>query len=347
MSDSNSVASSSLARLPSEPSSSGSSASESSSPDSSSLVLPPLVAILGPTAVGKTGLSTLLCQRFGAEVINADSRQVYRAMSIGTAKPTTRELASAPHHLIDIRNPNESLSLSEFQHLAFETIDELHRRQTLPLLIGGSALYIRSVVEGLKIPEVPPNPELRAELEAVADADGWEPLFHRLQSLDPATAAKIDRRNIRRVIRALEIVITTGQPKVVLEGKEPPPYRILLIGLDRPREELYERIDRRVDQMMADGLIDETQALLDAGYDVKLPAMSSLGYHEIIAYLQGELSLEQAVERIKTETHRFVRHQYTWFRRMENIQWFDMSEEPQEQIAQMIEEFLAPASVDV
>lgn len=301
---------------------------------------PPLVTLLGPTAVGKTQLSTVLCQRYDGEVINADSRQIYRTMDIGTAKPTHAELSLAPHHLVDIRNPDESLSLSEFQQLAFETIDLLHARGRLPLLIGGSALYIRSVVEGLKIPEVPPNPELRAELESIAEGEGWEPLFDKLQALDPATAAKIDRRNVRRVIRALEIVITTGKSKVSLEGKEPPPYRMLLIGLDRPREELYSRIDQRVDAMLAAGLIEETQALLDAGYDIRLPAMSSLGYHEIIAYLQRELSLDEAVMQIKTETHRFVRHQYTWFRRIADIHWFNMNDEPCDEICQLIDAFL-------
>lgn len=301
---------------------------------------PPLIVLLGPTAVGKTALSAALCNRYGGHVVNADSRQIYRQMDIGTAKPTPDEITHAPHHLIDIRNPDESLSLSEYQTLAYQTINDLHAKQIQPLLIGGSALYIRSVVEGLRIPEVPPNPELRAELEALGANGGWQALFAKLEDLDPATAQQIDRRNMRRVIRALEIVMMTGQSKVELEGKEQPPYRILQIGLDRPRENLYQRIDQRVDLMIERGLIDETKALLATGYDIRLPAMTSLGYREIIAYINGTLTLDDAIAQIKTETHRFVRHQYTWFRRMANIDWFDMTTNPTEGILTHIEEFL-------
>ncbi|MEM7127864.1 MAG: tRNA (adenosine(37)-N6)-dimethylallyltransferase MiaA [Chloroflexota bacterium] len=299
-----------------------------------------MIVLLGPTAVGKTALSAALCNRYGGHVVNADSRQIYRQMDIGTAKPTPDEITHAPHHLIDIRNPDESLSLSEYQTLAYQTINDLHAKQIQPLLIGGSALYIRSVVEGLRIPEVPPNPELRAELEALGANGGWQALFAKLEDLDPATAQQIDRRNMRRVIRALEIVMMTGQSKVELEGKEQPPYRILQIGLDRPRENLYQRIDQRVDLMIERGLIDETKALLATGYDIRLPAMTSLGYREIIAYINGTLTLDDAIAQIKTETHRFVRHQYTWFRRMANIDWFDMTTNPTEGILTHIEEFL-------
>lgn len=302
----------------------------------------PLVALLGPTAVGKTALSLELAQRFDGEIVSADSRQIYRMMDIGTAKPTAAELALVPHHLIDITTPDVTLTVAEYQALAYAAIDGIHERGRVPFLVGGSSLYVRAVVEGLRIPEVPPNPELRAELEAVLAAEGREALYQRLLELDPATAAVIDPLNPRRLLRALEIVMTTGRSKTELEGAEPPPYAILQIGLTRPRDELYERIDRRVVAMVEEGLVEETKALLAAGYAPGLPAMTSLGYREIAAYLRGEMTLEAAIERIQIETHRFVRHQMTWFRKMPNVEWFNLSEPGSEAaIIQRIARFLA------
>lgn len=287
---------------------------------------PPLIVLLGPTAVGKTELSLRLCEAFNGEVVGADSRQIYRFMDIGTAKPSLAERQRVRHHLIDIRDPDQTLTLAEYQQLAYQTIDAIHQRGRIPFLVGGTALYIRAVVQGLRIPEVPPDPSLRAELEAELAQTGVGALFQRLQTLDPATAAVIDAQNPRRVLRALEIVLLTGKSKVELEGAFPPAYRIVQIGLDRPRDELYHRIDQRVDAMIADGLVAETQRLLAAGYQPPLPSISSLGYREIIAYLAGEITLATAVERIKHETHRFVRHQYTSFRKMSDIHWFDLSQ---------------------
>lgn len=284
----------------------------------------PLVALLGPTAVGKTALSLELAQRFEGEIVSADSRLIYRSMDIGTAKPTMAERAVVPHHLIDVCDPDVPLTLAEYQQRAYATIDEIHAREHLPCLVGGSSLYVRAVVEGLRIPEVPPNPELRAKLEAQLAAEGRESLFERLQTLDPATAAVIDGQNPRRVLRALEIVITTGRSKTELEGADPPPYTILQIGLMRPREELYARIDARVVAMVEAGLVAETEGLLAAGYAPTLPSMTSLGYREISAYLRGELTLDAAIEKIQTETHRFVRHQMTWFRKMPDVIWYDL-----------------------
>ena len=283
-----------------------------------------LVVLVGPTAVGKTELSLRLCERFGGEVVSADSRQIYRGMDIGTAKATPAEQARVSHHLLDLRTPDKVLTVAEYQQLAYATIDDIHRRGRVPFLVGGSALYVRAVVAGLRIPEVPPDPQLRAELEAELARDGLAPLAARLQQVDPATAAVIDLRNPRRVLRALEIVLVTGQPKVMLEGAAPPPYRILQLALTRERGALHRRIDARVEQMVAEGLVEETRRLLAAGYAPTLPAMTSLGYREIIAYLAGTMALDQAVERIQIETHRFVRHQMTWFRKLPGLQWFDM-----------------------
>ena len=301
---------------------------------------PPLIVLLGPTAVGKTALSIELCRRFDGEVVSADSRQIYRGMDIGTAKPSPEEQDAVPHHLLDVRQPDEILSVAEYQTLAYTAIDDIHRCGKVPFLVGGTALYLNAVVRGMKIPDVPPNPSLRAELEEVAAREGHEALFARLAALDPATAAQIDGRNVRRVVRALEIILETGTPKSELEGEDPPPYRILQIGLDLPRPLLYARIDARVEQMVANGLIQETQQLLSMGYPPNLPALTSLGYKEIGAYLRGDMTLPAAVERIQIETHRFVRHQYSWFRRMQAVNWFDVSAPRTEEIATRIADFL-------
>ncbi len=305
---------------------------------------PPLIIILGPTAVGKTALSLELAERFGGEIVSADSRQIYRGMDIGTAKPSPAEQARVPHHLLDVTAPDAVLVLADYQRLAYAAIEDIHRRGRLPFLVGGTALYVRAVAEGLRIPEVPPNPTLRAELEAYAAAHGHEALHRRLAEADPAGAAQIDGRNVRRVVRALEIVLESGHPKSALEGSEPPPYRILRIGLDVEREILHARIVQRVQQMVADGLADETARLLAAGYPPNLPALTSLGYREMGMVLRGELTLDKAIERICIETNRFVRHQSTWFRRMEDVRWFDWLRPDVEAVAQAVAAFVGEDS---
>ncbi len=288
--------------------------------------LPPLVVLLGATAVGKTALSLELAARFDGEIVSADSRQVYRGMDIGTAKPTPAEQARVPHHLIDVVEPDTPFTLAEYQRLAYAAIDAIHARGRLPILVGGSALYVRAVVEGLRIPAVAPDPALRAQLEEELARAGREALAARLQAVDPQGAAATDLRNPRRVLRALEIALLTGRSKLELQGAQPPPYRMLQIGLARPRSELHARIRARVVAMFDAGLVDETARLLAAGYAPTLPAMSSLGYRETAALLAGELDAETALERICAETNRFVRHQLTWFRRMPGVQWFDLSD---------------------
>lgn len=306
---------------------------------------PPLIVLLGPTGVGKTALSLELCERFRGEVVSADSRQIYRGMDIGTAKATAAEVTRVPHHLIDISAPDEPFSLADYQRLAYQTIDAIHARNHVPFLVGGTALYLRAVVEGLRIPEVAPNLPLRQKLEQFLAEKGRDALFQWLQEIDPATAAVIDGKNPRRVLRALEIFLSTGQSKVALEGTNPPPYHILQIGLDRPRDQLYQRTDQRIEQMMTQGLLDEVKQLLAAGYDPALPAMTSLGYRELVDYLAGRLTLEAALEKFCTETHRYVRHQYTWFRKMDNIIWFDMDETAHVEIYQTVALFLDKSSM--
>ncbi len=286
--------------------------------------LPPLLVLLGPTAVGKTSLSLRLAAELDGEIVSADSRLLYKGMDIGTAKPSTAEQTAVPHHLIDVCRPDETLTLAAYQRLAYAAIRRIQANGRLPILVGGTGQYMRAVVEGWGIPEVAPQPALRQALEAL----GGPELARWLRQLDPVAAEKLDPRNVRRVIRALEVTLVKGRPISELQRKSPPPFRICQIGLHREREPLYTRIDRRVDQMMADGLLAELEALRGKGYGRSLPAMSGLGYRQLWAYLDGEMSLDEAVDRIKFETHRFARQQATWFRRDDPaVAWFDMAED--------------------
>jgi tRNA dimethylallyltransferase len=281
---------------------------------------PTLTAIVGPTAVGKTALAVALARRIDGEIISADSRQIYRLMEIGTAKPTAAERAAAPHHLIDICDPDEPFSLADYQELAAEAIAGIAARGRAPLLVGGTGQYLAAVLEGWQVPRVAPHPELRALLEAEAAAGGPEALHARLATVDPRAAAQIDPRNVRRVVRALEVHTVTGRPISEQQRREPPPYAIRTIWLTRPRDELYARADMRVDGMLAAGLIDEVAGLLRRGYGWALPAMSSLGYIQLRPYLEGAASLAECVARLKFDTHGFIRRQGAWFKRLPGLE---------------------------
>ena len=283
-----------------------------------------LVAIVGPTAIGKSKLALELAQNLAGEIVSADSRQVYRYLDIGTAKPNKEELALVPHYLIDVINPEENFSLAQYQKLAYQTIEDIQRRDKLPLLVGGSGLYIWSVLEGWVIPKVPPDLKFRQKLERKVSETGKDGLYEELLAVDPAAAQKIGRHNVRRLIRALEVERTTGIPFSQLQTKKAPPYSVLIIGLTAARVGLYRRIDLRIDEMIRLGLVEDVKKLLDMGYDLSLPAMSGIGYRQIGLYLKGELPLSVAIQKIKYETHRFVRHQYAWFRLQDKrIKWFD------------------------
>ncbi len=280
----------------------------------------PLLVLVGPTAAGKTALSLALARQFDGEIVSADSRLFYRGLDVGTAKPTPEERAAAPHHLIDLCAPDETLSLGQYQRLAYATIDAIQQCGLLPILVGGTGQYVWAVVEGWGIPAVAPRPALRAALEQLSGDEA----VHWLAALDPVAAGRIDPRNLRRVVRALEVTLTTGIPISELQRKTPPPYDTFILGLSRDRATLYERIDARVDGMMAAGLLDEVRGLRDAGYGLDLPSMSGLGYRQLLSYFEGEMSLEEAVTRIKFETHRFARQQATWFRGDDpRITWLD------------------------
>ncbi len=285
-----------------------------------------VLALVGPTAVGKTALAIALAQQLGGEIVNADSRQVYRHMNIGTAKPTRGEQAAAPHHLYNIVAPDEPFSLAVYQELAAGEIAEIGARGGVPLLVGGTGQYAAAVLEGWTVPRVPPHPELRARLEAEATHHGTAALFARLEAVDPPAAATIQPNNLRRIIRALEVYEATGVPISAQQGKTPPPYRITTLWLTLDRTALYERIDRRVDAMMHAGLLAEVQDLIERGYGWELPAMSSLGYKEFRPYLDGTATEAECVERLKFNTHAFVRKQDMWFRRLPNVVQIDAAD---------------------
>ena len=299
-----------------------------------------LVAIVGPTAIGKSSLALELGRTFGGEIINADSRQVYRYMDIGTAKPTLEERAVVPHHLIDVVNPDQDFNLALYQSKVRKIIDDIQRRRKPALLVGGSGLYVWAILEGWRIPAVPPDHVMRQELEARAQSEGVEALYEELKQLDPDAAERIDPRNVRRLIRAIE-VSRQGKPFSRLQEKEPF-VNSLVIGLTTDRTDLYQRIDARVDSMMEKGLLTEVEGLITKGYGFDLPSMSGLGYKQIGMFLQGEIDLPTAIQQIKGNTHRFARHQYNWFRLQdERIHWFDIRKEIKQAVQDLIERFSA------
>ena len=284
-----------------------------------------LFCIVGPTGAGKTALAIELAERLNGEIVSADSRQIYRGMDIGTGKPTSDQLARIPHHLIDRVDPDQSYTLAEYQVDAYAAIDDIFSRGKQPLLVGGTGLYVRAVTEGLQIPAVPPNAELRAQLEERASLEGGDKLYEELKQIDPEAAAKIDPRNVRRTIRALEVFMSTGQMFSAAGRAVPPPFAVSRIGLTLARDKLYRRVDARVDEMIARGWLDEVRVLV-AQYDWGMPALSSLGYPQMSAVLRGDMTLADAARDIKHHTHRFIRHQYAWFRPTDpRIEWFDVA----------------------
>lgn len=300
-----------------------------------------LVGIVGPTAVGKSQFGIQLAQAFGGEIVNADSRQVYRYMDIGTGKPTLQERAVVPHHVFDVVSPNENFSLAQYQQLAVRAIEDIQQRGKLPIVVGGSGQYVWSVLEGWGVPQVAPNPDFRREMQERADTGEGERLHEELRQVDPEAAERIDPRNVRRTIRALEVFSETETPISQLQRKEAPPSEIFVIGLTADREELYRRIDLRVDWMIEQGFVEEVKRLLSRGLDFDLPAMSSIGYRQIGHFLRDELTLPGAIQQIKFETHRFARQQYTWFREEDTrIHWFDIQRSPSSELMGPLKKFL-------
>jgi tRNA dimethylallyltransferase len=292
--------------------------------DSSPLGIP-LVVILGPTAVGKTEVSIQLAERLGGEIVSADSRLFYRGMDIGTAKPTLAERARVPHHLVDIANPDEPITLAEFRQVADEAITSIFRRGRLPFLVGGTGLYIWALLEGWHPPEQPPDRALREILERWGHEIGPRELHRHLRVVDPEAARRIEPNNLRRTVRALEVIFLTGLRFSSLRGRNHPPYQVLICGLTRPRQELYLRIDQRIQLMLANGWMEEVRRLVDAGFSPELPGLSAIGYRQMMQVVMGELTLEEAVLQVQRLTRNFVRRQSNWFKLNDpRIHWFQI-----------------------
>ena len=290
-------------------------------------VVIPVVVLLGPTAVGKTEIAILLAERLEGEIVSADSRMFYRGMDIGTAKPTLKERQRVPHHLIDVAEPDLPWNLATFQERARQALFNIRTRGRLPFLVGGTGQYLRAVIQNWQLPKVEPDQRLRNALEAWAEEIGQQGLHDRLAALDPQAASAIDPRNLRRTVRALEVIFCTGRPFSEQRLQSISAYQVCLIGLTRPRPELYDRIDRRIETMLESGLVAEVQGLLERGLSPELPVFSAIGYREIIAFLQGKMNLEQAEIEIKRSTRILVRRQANWFKAQDpSIRWFDLSE---------------------
>lgn len=296
--------------------------------------------------MGKSALALDLAERMPAEIVSADSRQIYRYMDIGTAKPTAEERNRVGHHLLDIVDPDQTLTLAQYQSLAYAAIEDIHKRGRVPLFVGGSGLYVRAVLEGLRIPRVKPNSSLREQLYREAETKGGEALHSRLRELDPHAADRIDPRNLRRVVRALEVCCELGQPVSSVQKAASPPYRVMRIGLRMERPLLYQRIDQRLVRMLSAGLVDEVRSLLKRGYSHELPSMTALGYRQIAMYLRGAVALQEAVGLIKRHTRRFVRQQANWFRLDDPlIRWFDASEPVFTAIQELTSRFLSMTAI--
>lgn len=287
--------------------------------------LPKLIVILGPTASGKSDLAIKLAKKFKGEIISADSRQIYKGMDIGTAKPRKQKAENRKqfivygvrHYMIDVVQPDETLTLAEYKDKAIKLINDIIKRGKVPFLVGGTGLYISAIVDNWLIPRVGPSKKLRQNLESKSNK--W--LFARLKKLDPETAANIDLQNKRRLVRALEVCLTSNLPFSKQRKKGKSLYNILEIGLDLEREKLYKVIGDRVDLIIRAGLVKEVKSLIRRGYGWNLPAMSGIGYRQVGQYLRGEIGLERGIELIKRDTRRYAKRQLTWFRRDKRIKW--------------------------
>jgi tRNA dimethylallyltransferase len=292
-----------------------------------------LLVLVGPTAVGKTDLSLDLAEYFSCEIISADSMQIYRGMDIGTAKASKEEMDRIPHHLIDICNPDDPFSVTDYQQEATRHIEEISQRGHLPFMVGGTGLYIQSVAHGYEFSEGGADKEYREKLGILGSEQGGKALLQMLRDIDPPAADRLHPNDQRRIIRALEIYHVTGETMTEHLNSQQltSPYRLLIIGLNRDRKQLYERVNERVDLMLEEGLVEEVRSLLNAGYSGHLTSMQGLGYKEIASYLHGRFSLEEAAELLKRNTRRFAKRQLSWFRRMKEIEWFDMTDSAEHQ----------------
>jgi tRNA dimethylallyltransferase len=307
----------------------------------------PLVVLLGPTAVGKTEIAIKLAESLNGEIVSADSRLFYRRMDIGTAKPSSEEQMLVKHFLIDVTEPDDSWSLARYQKEAHNAISDIYSRNKLPFLVGGTGQYIRAVIEGWDVPSVKPRPELRRTLENWAKEIGKHKLHEHLVTLDPIAGSEIDPTNLRRTVRAMEVIFSTGRRFSEQRRRTPPPYHILLIGLSRPRSELYARVDARIENMIKNGFIEEVKNLLDEGYSPNLPSLSAIGYREICAYLENKIPLQAAITEMKRKTRLFIRRQANWFKTNDTeINWFRVRQNIEDDIVKFILNWLIKLDQD-
>lgn len=298
--------------------------------------------LAGPTAAGKTEYAVALAQRHNAEIISADSMQVYKYLNIGTAKPTPEERKGIPYHLIDFVDPAEQFNAAEFIKLADEKIAEISTRGRIPLVVGGTGMYIRSLLHGL-FEEPSKDPEVRRELEAIAEKEGLISLYKRLQAIDPESASRIHPSDRLRILRALEVFLVTGEKISTLQRlsqQQHPRYEYSLVVLNWERRKLYQRIDQRVEKMFASGFVEEVKQLLNMGYNERAPGFQALGYQQVISFLRGEISLTETVKRVKYATHHYAKRQLTWFRGMPEAKWLQLGVLPVEKNLQKIERYL-------
>ncbi|MBC3898271.1 tRNA (adenosine(37)-N6)-dimethylallyltransferase MiaA [Acetobacterium malicum] len=290
---------------------------------------PKVLVVVGPTASGKTALGVALAQKLNGEIISADSMQIYKYMNIGTAKVTLEEMQGVPHYLVDCVSPDEEFSVAKYKAAALEAIEAILSKGKLPIIIGGTGLYINSLTLPWDFQKKDSDEIIRWRLTAEAEVLGKEALFERLKTIDPATAQIVHPNNLNRIIRALEIYELTGKPKSHFDEetkKQGVPYDYVMLGLDWDRETLYDRINRRVDLMIAEGLIDETKMLVERGYDWNLTALKAIGYKELKPYLEGTSTLAEAVTILKRDSRHYAKRQMTWFRKDDRIQWLKMNE---------------------
>ncbi len=295
----------------------------------------PLVILAGPTASGKSEVSLALAKRFGGEIVSADSMQIYRGMDIGTAKLPLAQRQGVPHHLLDIIEPTESFSVADYAALANQTIADIHRRGNLPIVVGGTGLYINALINPYNLnKQAIRDPAYRQILKSQFDIDQGVTLHRQLQAIDPQAAQRIHPHDGQRLIRALEVYRVTNQTISQLQqhNEQPPAYRLVFLALTMDRPRLYQRIDARVEEMMAAGLAAEVQSLLRQGVSPQCQSMQGIGYRQMVSWLQGETSYEQAVEWIKRDTRRYAKRQYTWFKRDSRIIWLSREDYPEEEI---------------
>ena len=284
----------------------------------------PLLVILGATASGKTALSVKIAQKYNGEILSADSRQIYKHLDISTEKITSQEMQDVKHYMIDIVEPDEIYTMGQYKRDAMRIIEDIQRRKRLPMIVGGTGLYIKSIVENYNVPEIEPQWELRKKWQKEAEKNGEEFLHQKLAQVDPEAAAKIHPRNLRYVIRALEIHHMTGKKKT--DQKKESKYSTLMLGIEWPREELYDRINKRVESQIERGLLQEIQKVMEKGYAPTLPSMTAIGCKELLPYFKGKMNLEEAKEIVRCNTRGYARRQLTWFRKEKEIVWLKSEE---------------------